>query len=1034
LKLKKSHLESSKAFRQKFLSQALSLAFGATLISVGTIETAFAQSNATGTVYGTAASGSNLVLTNKETGFKRSVNLDNTGRFSLGGLPVGSYSVQVVKDGKVVNSNPEVDVRIGQGTEISFTDTVVVTGTQIAKKLDMTEMGSTTIFTAKELQRIPVANNVGAIIQLAPGTTSGDSRYGGSNAPSFGGASASENAYYINGFPVTNALTQVGFSQLPFNSIAQAQILTGGYGAEFGRSTGGVVNIITKSGSNEVKLGGGITWSPNTLRATTKDQYYADNGTALANKLYYYNSANTTDSFTTTGYFSAPIIKDKLFIYYSGERSTTDFSGIRTGNTSASYTASAATQSSSWQETSTTVPRYLLKLDWNITDDHHLEYTRLEDKYTSARKYFGFDYKTLQRTNVQNGGQTYINWGSNPVASQQGSEADILKYTGYFTKDLTFTAVLGRTKSPHKQLPVGYNPALPQINSDSTNEVPGLGPYAHGQTISGNLLVPGAVDTNKGIRLDVEYKLNSQHTLRAGMDKNTINSVAGNGLAGGYRWDYYKSSSPGDLIDGKYAAANSITNNTYGAQGYYAQQVFVNSLSAPSVDQTAQYIEDRWQVNDKLLLSLGLRSEGFNNKNGDGKSFINLQNQIAPRFGATFDALGDQTLKVFGNAGRYHVPLPTNVAVRAAGASLYTKQNFVYTGVDANGQPTGLTSISPVYSSNNEFGQSKDPQSVAALNMKGNYQDELAFGFERAVSKSLNYGAKFTYRTLRSAIDDHCDDRPFRAWAARNGVTPDANWGYNCALFNPGVANSFMMDYGDGKGMRRVDLSAQDLGVDKVQRIYKALDVFAEHPFDGKWYGRVAYTYSRNYGNTEGQTLSDIGQADVATTQQWDYPEFSKNAVGLLPNHRTHQLKMFGYYQVDPEWGVGANVALASGRPRNCIGNAPDKVGSTNPNAVTDYASYGSAYFYCGGVATPRGSQGSLPYTAKLDLNVAYQPAPLKGLTLKVDVFNVLNRQSVEVIEERYNSGSAVRALYSTPLSYTAPRSARISAYYDYKF
>ena len=1022
-------------FKQKFLNQALNVAFGAALISVGTIGTSFAQSNATGTVYGTAASGSTLVLTNTETGFKRSVNLDSSGRFSLGALPVGSYSAQVLKDGKLVNSNPDVEVRIGQGTEISFADTVVVTGSQTAKKIDMTEMGSTTIFTAKELQRIPVANNVGAIIQLAPNTTSGDARYGGSNAPSFGGSSASENAYYINGFPVTNSLTQVGFSQLPFNSIAQAQVLTGGYGAEFGRSTGGVVNIITKSGSNEFKAGGGITWSPDRFRATGKDQYYADNGTTLANKLYVYNQKNVIDSSTTTGYFSGPIIKDKLFIYYSGERATTNSSGIRAGNSSATYTASAATQSSAWQEISTEVPRSLLKLDWNISDDHHLEYTRLTDKYTSARKYFGFDYKTLERTTVQNGGQTYVNWGSNPVASQQGSEADILKYTGYFTKDLTFTAVLGQTKSAHQQNPVGYNPTLPQIFSDTTNEVPGLSPYAKPQTISGNLLVPGAVDKNKGMRFDLEYKLNQQHTLRVGVDKNTINSVAGSGLAGGYRWEYFKSSAPNELIDGKYAAANSVTvNNPYGAQGYYAQKVYVNSLSTPSVEQTAQYIEDRWQVNNKLLLSLGLRNESFNNKNGDGKSYINLPTQIAPRLGATFDAFGNQTLKLFGSAGRYHVPLPTNVAMRAAAASLFTKQNFVYTGVDANGQPTGLTPISAVYSSNNEFGQSKDPQTVAALNMNGNYQDELALGFEQAVNKGLNIGGKFTYRRLRSAIDDHCDDRPFQAWADRNGVN-SSNWeGYHCALFNPGVANSFMMDYGDGKGLRRVDLSAKDLGFDKVKRIYQALDLFAEHPFDGKWYGKVNYTFARNYGNTEGQLLSDIGQADVSTTQAFDFPEFSKNAVGLLPNHRKHQLKMFGYYQADPQWGFGANVALASGRPRNCIGNAPDAVGSTNPNAVTNYSGYGSAYFYCGGVATPRGSQGELQYTAKLDLNVAYQPASLKGLTLKLDVFNVLNRQSIEVIEERFNSGTALRALYSTPLSYTAPRAARISAYYDYKF
>ena len=66
----------------------------------------------------------------------------------------------------------------------------------------------------------------------------------------------------INGFPVTNVLFQVGTSELPFNSIAQAQILTGGFGAEFGRSTGGVINIQTKSGTNTWEAGGSISTEP----------------------------------------------------------------------------------------------------------------------------------------------------------------------------------------------------------------------------------------------------------------------------------------------------------------------------------------------------------------------------------------------------------------------------------------------------------------------------------------------------------------------------------------------------------------------------------------------------------------------------------------------------------------------------------------------------------------------------------------------------------------------------------------------------
>ena len=163
---------------------------------------------------------------------------------------------------------------------------------------------------------------------------------------------------------------------------------------------------------------------------------------------------------------------------------------------------------------------------------------------------------------------------------------------------------------------------------------------------------------------------------------------------------------------------------------------------------------------------------------------------------------------------------------------------------------------------------------------------------------------------MRTAIDDFCDDRPFLAWAARNGKDASA-FGFQCALFNPGRANTFTIDL-DGDGtLETINLSAQELGYPKVKRKYVALDLFAEYPFDGKLYGKVNYTWSRNSGNTEGQLLSDIGQGDVATTQAFDFPEFSINGSGRLPNDRTHQLKAFGFYQVLPEWGLGANLLIA---------------------------------------------------------------------------------------------------------------------------
>jgi len=1019
------------------------VAFGAVALAVGISSTAMAQTSATGTIFGQVdvAKGATISIISREAGTRRTLSPDTSGRFSATSLPVGVYDVQLLVDGKVTQTTQNVEVRIGQGSEVSFAAAVQrVEVLGLRQKIDVSTMGSTTVFTSTDLARVPVASNVGAVIQLAPNTTRGDSRYGGGNAPSFGGASASENAYYINGFPVTTLLTQVGFSQLPFNSIAQAQVLTGGYGAEFGRSTGGVVNIVTKRGTNEWLGGVAYSIEPNSLRSKEKDQVYADNGVALDGKLRFYNGLNKDSTTTTSAYLGGPIVKDKLFMFVALEDTKRERDYIRTANTSATYDASAVAQSTRFQERDVKTPRYLVKLDWNITNDHHLEYTKISDQVKDTRAYFGFDYKTLQRTSVQNGGQTYLNWGPAPTtASQQGAEVDILKYTGNLTQDLTVTALIGKTRTPHEQTPLGFNPGLAQVVSTAADQIPAFAPYGSGNAVTGTLLVPGAFDKNAGQRFDVEYKLNSQHSLRAGVDRNKITSKAGSATAGQFVWTYGKTN-PAVPVSKESVATNTVAGNPYAQQGYWVQQVEISTASTPTVEQSAWYIEDRFQVTKNILLSLGLRNEAFNNKNGDGQSYVNLSKQLAPRLGATWDVMGDSSLKVFGNLGRYHVPLPTNVAVRGAGSSLFATRNYVYTGVDANGIPTGLTPISPRFSNNNELGQAKDPLQVAAQDMKGNFQDEFALGFEKAVSRDLNVGAKFTHRALKTAIDDHCDDRPFHAWAARNGID-SSSFGYNCALFNPGLANTFNLDLnGDGR-LEKIALSAADLGFPAVERKYIAVDVFAEHPFDGKWWGKVTYTWSRNTGNMEGQLLSDIGQGDVATTQVYDFPEFSVNSQGRLPNDRRHQVKLFGYYQALPEWGVGGNLLMASGRPKNCIGNAPVSSNATNDfflnGAITNYSGYGSAYFFCNGVASPRGSAGNLPADMRLDLNVSYKPDFFKGFGVKLDIFNVFNRQVAQTIEERYNAAggsSSVRTTYGAVEQYSAPRSMKITLAYDHKF
>lgn len=1015
-------------FKKTLVARALTLAFGVGVVSFAYTPDVMAQSNATGTVFGTVAPGlgNSVVIVNNDTKLTKTATPDASGKFQVTALPTGSYTITLMSSGNVVRTQT-VDVLLGQGVEASFSAVQSVEVSARRSRIDVSSSNNGATFTAKELAKLPITPTVASIVQLAPNTTRGDSRYGGGNAPSFGGASASENAFYINGFPVTNPLLQIGGSELPFGSISQAQVLTGGYGAEFGRSTGGVVNITTKSGTNNWEVGGSYSIAPDALRAKGKNIYYPNTGTAenkgTDGKLYLYGEGDKSTSRTLNAYVGGPIIKDKLFLFANIEQIQTDQEFARLAS------SSSAANVSGWNVSENKTTRSLVKLDWNINDDHRIEFTNISDKPESTRKFSGLDYTDTGATRnfKPGGGIFYESYGPTPVAASSGADVSILKYTGNLTNDLTFTALYGMSKTTHLALPEGYNASLFQTQSTPATRVPSIAAnYTTPQTVTGNILTPGAEDKQKVYRLDIEYKL-GKHTLRAGLDHNDINSVAGTSRAGGGVWSYGKVTNPTTDRPNPQAQPPA-TGGGFGTDGYFVQRIKISGVSTPSVEQAAQYIEDRYQLTKDILITAGLRNEQFKNKNGDGQVYVSQTTQLAPRFGAAWDVNGDASFKVFGSAGRYHLQMPTNVAVRAAGSSLFTREYFTYTGVDpATGAPTGLKAISGVTSANNEFGQAKDPRTVAAQNMDAHYQDEITLGFEKAYSPQLNFGAKVTYRALKSSIDDFCDQRPFDAWAKRNKVDA-SKYHFGCALFNPGQDNDFLVDFaGDGKTLTPVRLTATELGYPKLERKYTALDLFLEHPMRNGWYGKINYTWSRSIGNTEGQTLSDIGQADVATTQVFDYPEISANAYGLLPNNRTHQIKAFGFVEITPEFGVGANLLLASGRPKNCIGNYPDD--------KNDAAAYGSAFFFCNGKPTPRGSQGTLPWDTRLDMNLVYRPAQVKGLSVKLDIFNVFNRQTVQNIDEVYNSDTGVvSATYGQPISYTAPRSAKLTFEYNYKF
>ncbi len=1034
--------------RKTILGQSLRIAFSTTALSLIAVSGAYAQSNATGTIYGNVGttSGATVVIESIATNAKRTVTPDATGRFQATSLPPGLYRVQLMK-GDAVVSTADIEVLLGQGVEAVFAaagaqqlQTVQIAGSRAAIDVSTTNSGST--FTAAQLATLPLTQNLNSIIQLAPDTVKADPRYAG--GASIGGGAPSENSYYINGFPVTNALTQLGSIELPWGAIQQAQVLTGGFGVEFGRSIGGVLNITTKSGTNTWTGGGSVYVEPNSLKSKQKDIYYPNTGApenaATDGKLRVYNQNNGDTAYNYGAFVGGPIIKDKLFVFIAADQTRHHVSGTNGGPPPTPDIPGAIDASlvgtSGWVDEHNKSTRYLGKLDWNITDNHRFEFTTLGDNYYADKTYYPFSYNTLSQGSTPSYSAHFQNEpGYTP---QVGGSANILKYTGNLTPDFTVTALYGQSKTKHVET---YNPdlsgGLPGVIWTSTGRDQAAFTYTNAQPLAGqNIDPPSAEDTAKSFRLDAEYVWGA-HTLRAGLDDNKLkSSSAGVVVAGGSTYSYRFTANPTKPVQfGPYTyvvADGSVEGN----KGYYVRQRAFSSVTDARSDQSAQYIEDRWQVNKDVLVTLGLRNESFTGINGDGETYLDSKNFLSPRIGAVWDVSGNSTFKVFGNVGRYSVQTPTHLAVRGAGRSTLVDQYFTYTGVDpVTGAPTGLRPLTAApFSPDGETGLPKDPNTVAAKDPKPSYQDELILGLEKALSPKLTFGGKVTYRQLKATMDDMCDERPFDRYADAHGIDR-TNYAFNCITFNPGQSNRFLVDYGNNHQYTDVTLSAQELGFEKAKRTFFALDFFLEHPFSQGWYGKVAYTYSQSKGNTEGQTKSDIGQTDVSATQTWDFPELMEHSWGYLPSDRRHQIKAFGYYQLTPEWGFGGIGAVSSGRPKNCIGN----YGGTSPDG--DYGGYGNAFFYCqftgttAPVITSRGSQGRLPWDYSIDANVVYQPYWAKGLTLRADVFNLFNKQTAQAVYELHepsNDPSTTNGTYGQVLRYSAPRSVRMTAQYTF--
>ena len=276
---------------------------------------AAAQSSTTGAIQGRildadtgdGLAGVTVVVTSAVLPGAQTAITDDGGSYKLAGLPPGSYRVtfyyaQLTAVRSDVNVGVNKVTPVFQRLQLSLAGGEVVKITDTAPSIDPTSTTQGITIDKSYLRNVPVP---GRTFDTALGAAAGSQ--GDSQGVAFSGSSSLENQYVVDGVNTTGLTFGTVGTPVLNDFIEEIDVITGGYNAEYGRATGGVVNVVTKSGSNDLKGSVFTTFQPGFLTAAARSTpVNASSIDAVGNNAY-----NADVGFELGG----PILRDRLWFF-----------------------------------------------------------------------------------------------------------------------------------------------------------------------------------------------------------------------------------------------------------------------------------------------------------------------------------------------------------------------------------------------------------------------------------------------------------------------------------------------------------------------------------------------------------------------------------------------------------------------------------------------------------------------------------------------------------------------------------------------
>jgi hypothetical protein len=977
------------------LATALASVAAAQDISKGSI--AGVVRDATGAVVADA----NVTLTSPFGEKKTKTN--GVGDYVFSNLQVGpDYLVTVEKQGFAAAKLGGLTVGLNQRTTADVTlqvgvtaQTVEVTGGGTAT-VDMASTGVGANLNENLYKSVAAGRNISSIVNFAPGVTA--SQGAGVANPSINGASGLENEYIINGSDVTDAgyggfgtysrtLGPLG-NGVNFDFIQEVQVKTGGFEAQYGQALGGVVNVITKSGTNNLHGSLYGYFAPQQLEATRSNA-----NPLLVTKSDYREHVGSYDFGADIG---GAIKKDKLF-FYGGINPTFDRRYDIADPAFANYALGT-------QVLKVFTPNYTGKLNWNISNKHSLEGTVFGDPATTNAQYW--------RANGPN---------SQPVGRPtDGLRVSSLDYgsrtwSGRYTGTLTPSWIVSANYSDHYTHFYEYPLHNGYLTTDNVphQENPSVGTLTYGGLGSfENYESPNHIFTVSSSHI---FTLGGGHSLDYGFqleDQPYTDVILFSGPSFTLPSDAVFATAAGKTQYGATVTRTHASGNKASTDPTtpVVERVTRGNYSDPNVAVGSRYysgfVQDAWNIGRHLTIKPGLRFEqqSMHGRTG-GLSYVFAHNW-APRIGVIFDPSGQRKSKFFANWGRFYEKIPVDMAIRAF--------SFETSAIGAFYKDPGLGNQPDLSAANwcgaashpcgagvgggtLSFQGSPDDQELVYGGTAAEYQDEVVAGFEKEFRNNFTFSGRFVYRHMLRIIEDISGVNSTQANAGVPQQYVIANPNAKLDIFHNFTPCTSGPNCDPDSGYN--DLNQSILGRDGIadgfpnpSRIYKAMELVVGRRFSSGLQLYASYVLSKLYGNFQGSFRGDNGQTDPNISSLFDFTNSDgllsgQFIPGVLPTDRTHQFKFYGYYT----WknlNFGLSWQVLSGTPITKLLDHPV------------YLNNGEVPVCAGGTfnCSPRGAFGRSQVQYPLDLHADYTYKWKEKVNVKflADMFDVMNKTWVQ--------------------------------------